>query len=69
MGSLWANKISLNEKGEFLKLNPRWCVKGYGMDKSIYVGFSEVCLATSIKVMACIRAAYDVTDFIYSPAP
>ena len=25
MGSLWANKISLNEKGEFLKLNPRWC--------------------------------------------
>ena len=35
MGSLWAFKIKFNELGKFDKLNPRWCVKGYGMDKSI----------------------------------
>ena len=65
MGSLWAFKIKFNEMGKFDKLNPRWCVKGYGMDKSIYVGFSEVCLTTSIKILACIRAAYPVKDFIF----
>ena len=54
MGSLWAFKIKFIELGKFDKLNPRWCVKGYGMDKSIYVGFSEVCLTTSIKILACI---------------
>ena len=42
MGSLWAYKIKFNELGKFDKLNPRWCVKGYHMDKSVYVGFSEV---------------------------
>lgn len=35
MGSLWAFKIKFNELGKFDKLNPRWCAKGYGMDKSI----------------------------------
>jgi hypothetical protein len=35
------------------------------MDKSIYVGFSEVCLTTSIKILACIRAAYPVKDYIF----
>eukprot|EP00964_Phaeocystis_antarctica_P126682 scaffold90338_cov29-Phaeocystis_antarctica.AAC.1 len=63
MGSLWAFKIKFNELGKFDKLNPRWCVKGCGMDKSIYVGFSEVCLTTSIKILACIRAAYPVKDY------
>ena len=65
MGSLWAFKIKFNELGKFDKLNPRWCVKGCGMDKSIYVGFSEVCLTTSIKILACIRAAYPVKDYIF----
>ena len=65
MGSLWAFKIKFNELGKFDKLNPRWCVKGYGMDKSIYVGFSEVCLTTSIKILACIRAAYPVKDYSF----
>ena len=65
MGSLWAFKIKFNELGKFDKLNARWCVKGYGMDKSIYVGFSEVCLTTSIKILACIRAAYPVKDYIF----
>ena len=31
MGSLWANKIKFDEKGKFCSLNPRWCVKGFGM--------------------------------------
>ena len=65
MGSLWANKIKFNEQGEFCSLNPRWCVKGFGMDKSIYTGFSEVCLTTTIKMMACIRACYKVKDFLF----
>ena len=48
MGSLWANKIEFNEQGKFCSLNPypRWRVKGFGMEKSIYTGFSEVCLTT-----------------------
>ena len=65
MGSLWANKIKFDEKGKFCSLNPRWCVKGFGMDKSIYTGFSEVCLTTTIKIMACIRASYRVSDFLF----
>ena len=65
MGSLWANKIKFDEKGKFCSLNPRWCVKGFGMDRSIYTGFSEVCLTTTIKIMACIRASYRVSDFLF----
>ena len=65
MGSLWAYKIKFDEKGVFEKLNPRWCVKGYGMDKSTYVGFSEVCLTTTIKILACLRATYPLIDFLF----
>jgi hypothetical protein len=65
MGSLWANKIKFDESGKFLSLGPRWCVKGFAMDKSIYTGFSEVCLTTTIKIMAAIRAAYRVKDFLF----
>jgi len=43
----------------------QWNHPQYGMDKSIYVGFSEVCLTTSIKILACIRAAYPVKDYIF----
>ena len=57
MGSLWANKIKFDEKGQFEKLNPRWCVKGTGMDKTIYCGFSEVARTTNIKIMAAILAS------------
>ena len=65
MGSLWAYKIKFNEHGKFDKLNPRWCVKGYHMDKSIYVGFSEVCQTSSIKMMAALLAAYELTSFLF----
>ena len=65
MGSLWAYKIKFDEKGLFEKLNPRWCVKGYAMDKSMYVGFSEVCQTSTVKVLACIRATYPVKDFLF----
>ena len=65
MGSLWANKIKFDESGKFLSLGPRWCVKGFAMDKSIYTGFSEVCLTTTIKMMAAIRATYRVKDFLF----
>ena len=47
----------------FEKLNPRWCVKGTRMDKSIYCGFSEVAKIQYIKVLGCIRATYKVIDF------
>ena len=65
MGSLWAYKIKFDEKGIFEKLNPRWCVKGYGMDRSTYVGFSEVCLTTTIKILGCLRATYALIDFLF----
>jgi hypothetical protein len=65
MGSLWAYKIKFDEKGVFEKLNPRWCVKGYGMDRSTYVGFSEVCLTTTIKILGCLRATYPLIDFLF----
>ena len=65
MGSLWAYKIKFNELGKFEKLNPRWCVKGYHMDKSVYVGFSEVCMTSSIKLMAALLAAYPLHSFLF----
>ena len=65
MGSLWAYKIKFDHLGKFEKLNPRWCVKGYHMDKSIYVGFSEVCMMSSIKMMAALLAAYSLLSFIF----
>ena len=65
MGSLWANKIKFDEDGKFLCLGPRWCIKGFKMDRSIYTGFSEVCLTTTIKMMAAIRATYRVKDFLF----
>ena len=65
MGSLWAYKIKFNELGKFEKLNPRWCVKGYHMDKSIYVGFSEVCMTSSIKLMAAMLATYALHSFLF----
>ena len=65
MGSLWAYKIKFNELGKFDKLNPRWCVKGYHMDKSVYVGFSEVCMTSSIKLMAALLACYTLTHFLF----
>ena len=65
MGSLWAYKIKFNDLGKFDKLNPRWCVKGYHMDKSVYVGFSEVCMTSSIKLMAALLAAYPLMSFLF----
>ena len=44
------NKIKFDESGKFQSLGPRWCVKGFAMDKSVYTGFSEVCLTTTIKM-------------------
>ena len=65
MGSLWAYKIKFNDLGKFEKLNPRWCVKGYHMDKSVYVGFSEVCMTSSIKLMAALLATYALNSFLF----
>ena len=65
MGSLWAYKIKFNDLGKFDKLNPRWCVKGYHMDKSVYVGFSEVCMTSSIKLMAALLATYSLHSFLF----
>ena len=65
MGSLWAYKIKFNDLGKFDKLNPRWCVKGYHMDKSVYVGFSEVCMTSSIKLMAALLACYKLISFLF----
>ena len=35
------------------------------MDKSVYVGFSEVCLTTSIKIMAGLLSSYPLKDFLF----
>ena len=50
MGSLWANKIKFDECGKFLSLGPRWCVKGFAMDKSIYTGFATYLEMSSKKM-------------------
>ena len=55
MGSLWAHKIAFDAKGNFEKLKPRWCVKGYDMDKNTYVGFAEVAKITSAREHCCRR--------------
>ena len=63
LDTLWAFKIKLDKDGNLDKLGPRWCVKGGNMDRDIYQSFADVVKFTTVKVMACIRAAYAVIDF------
>ena len=50
--------------GVFEKLKPGWCVKGFDMDKNVYVGFSEVAKIVSVKVLFCLKTAYNLKGFI-----
>ena len=56
--TLWAGSIKFDANDTFSKLNPRWCVQGTGMDRDMYKSFADVVRFTTIKVFACIRAAY-----------
>jgi hypothetical protein len=64
--TLWAYKIKLNSDSTFNKLNPRWCVKGGTMDRSVYKSFAETMRMTSFKIILAIKAGYFmmVCDFL-----
>ena len=58
--TLWAYKIKLNADLTFNKLNPRWCVKGGTMDRSIYKSFAETRCMTSCRwILARKDGQYD----------
>ena len=58
MGSLWAYAIKFDEKGTFIKLNPRWCIMGGDMPKDIYEPYADVVRIAVVKVYCCLRATY-----------
>ena len=68
MQTLWAFKIKWDSKGDFLKLNPRWCVVGTGMDRDVYESFSDVLCWTTFLVLCAILANYDVIDVHFDVA-
>ena len=56
--TLWAYKIKLNSDLTFNKLNPRWCVKGGTMDRSIYKSFAETMRMVTFRCILAIKAGY-----------
>ena len=58
MRTLRAYAIKRDEHGKFKKLNPRWCLDGSGMSHDQYDSFADVVRMSSIKLIACVKAAY-----------
>ena len=56
--TLWAYGIKLNTDLTFSKLNPRWCVKGGGMDRDMYKSHAETLRMSSYRIIAAIKAGY-----------
>ena len=57
--TLWVYKIKFSEGGNtFQKLNPRWCVKGGSMDRSLYKAYAEMMRPTSVGIMWGLKANY-----------
>ena len=62
--TLWAFKIKFDADGIFLKLNPRLCIVGTGMDREVYDSFSDVLRWETLLVLVAIRANYKgIRDF------
>jgi hypothetical protein len=58
MRSLWARRIKYDEHGKFDKLNPRWCIVGTPMDRTLYASLSLVVRSMSVRIIACIYITY-----------
>ena len=57
--TLWAYKIKFKEGGLiFDKLNPRWCLKGGGMDRDLYKSYAEMMRASSMNIIWALKAAF-----------
>ena len=55
--SLWAYKLKVDADGRFQDYNPRWCLVGTNMDRSIYRCFNDVARAHTVKILFALRAA------------
>ena len=56
--TLWVYKIKLKSNLEFEKLNPRWCVKGGAMDRSIYKSYAETMRMSTFRIILAIKRHY-----------
>ena len=56
--TLWVYGIKLNSDLTFSKLNPRWCVKGGGMDRDVYKSHAETLRMSSFRIICAIKAGY-----------
>jgi hypothetical protein len=56
--TLWAYKIKFNSDTTFQKLNPRWCVKGGTMDRSLYKSYSEMMRMSSLNIFWALKGLY-----------
>ena len=58
--TLWVYKIKLHADVTFNKLNPRWCLKGGGMDRDMYKSHAETLRMYSFRIiLACKGGYYD----------
>ena len=56
--TLWAHKIKFDSERKLDRLNPRWCVKGTGMDRDMYKSFSEMMRMSTFQVIVAVGATY-----------
>lgn len=56
--TLWAYKIKLLADLTFDKLNPRWCLKGGTMDRSVYKSFSETMRTSTFRTILALKGGY-----------
>jgi len=56
--TLWAYKIKMHADLTFNKLNPRWCLKGGGMDRSVYKAHGETLRMVTFRIILACKAGY-----------
>ena len=56
--TLWARKIKLNSDTTFLKLNPRWCLKGGTMDRDLFKSHAETLRLSTFRSVLAIKACH-----------
>ena len=56
--TLWAYKIKFEDGLKFLKLNPRWCLKGGTMDREKFKSHQETLRMTSYRIILALKGGY-----------
>ena len=56
--TLWAHKIKFDSNRKLDRLNPRWCVKGTGMDRDLYKSYSEMMRMSTFQMIIGVGGMY-----------